>query len=224
MTVSNTWLQMTKQMFKLTAAGTADLGNGTQFTAVYVGSNSGSAALLDWSTARWDWPSEGNEQATAVYATAPLPANATYAQAISVIYPAGSIVQGAEVPTMTSAMDPATGTVTLNVSVAASTDVVTLFSTGTLGPTATGPSTASGSPLVTLARVSASSHELVASTVLSTSDVSYTKPQGDISMTVLGAGYDFGQIPEDVALSRASSDATYPWPPNSYFGNHALVV
>lgn len=231
MTVSNTWLQMTQQMFKPTAPGTVDLGNGTQYTAVFLGgagSNMSGPGEVLWSTARWDWPSEGNEQATAVYATTALPANTTFAQAVSVIYPAGSIVHGPEIPTFAATMQPLTGTVMLNISVSTSTDVLSFFASGQLGPDSTAhPPESAPQPLITLERLAVGAGQqasAVPTQLLSSADISYTKPQGSIAMTVLGSGYDFGQIPEDIASSRASQDSTYPWPPNSYFGDHALVV
>ena len=51
--------------------------------------------------------------------------------------------------------------------------------------------------------------------MLAESDVDFDRNQGNVGLTTLDAGYDFGRVPDWLVAQRLS-DQTYDWPPNSF--------
>jgi hypothetical protein len=238
----------------------ADCGNATLYVFAM-----GSAAVpvpLALVADRWNWPSEGNENATRVRAVpgdggaGAVPTNT--AVFFSILYPDGSTMPGgaeagaergnlrrhtgrgasSSVPTVSLTLPPdgdASMWALLTVTFPDGGGVDVLNVSGLLldagaDPTGPGPFAAappspaledggdgdSSTPLLTLSRNGGAPSPL-----LSPSDLSLGRSQGDIGLEVLSVGYTFGELPGWVLEQRAgrsgtdwSDEQVYPWPPN----------
>jgi hypothetical protein len=196
-----------------------DMGNATLYTFAVDGEGRGVPgihATLD----RWDWASEGNENATRVSVQAPQGDTST-ALFITLLYPDGSTmlpVEGQGGGGSSSPTSVAVSNGTLTILFPSGCRDVLGFAGLTVNATQT-PATgaggaAGGTPLVTLRRGNSPPTPL-----LMEGDVSLSRWQGDIGLDVLDAGYTFGEIPEEVIAERMGGKgqdnfpASYPWPP-----------
>ena len=202
----------------LSAGGVGlDLGNATLYA--FAADAGGGAVALVAALDRWDWPSEGNENATRVLLRPAAPTSVF----VTVLYPDGSAMAGvaglgggggASCPTAVR-YNASTGELTLAFA-SGHTDVLQLA--GALLDAGVEPGAgAAGAPLATLARGGGAPV-----TLLAAGDLSAGRAQGDIGLVVLDAGYTFGEIPEQVVRERgggggdAAPPASYPWPPSQY--------
>ena len=181
-----------------------DMGNGTVFT--FAQGAGGAAVALMSSLDRWDWASEGNENATRliVKPVAALDAGGATTFFVTALYPDGTAMSSEP---STPSFDFAGGALTITWRGGAR-DVLTFsgaltdasVSSGAGGAHAVAVLERDGSPSVTL---------------MTADDLSSSRSQGDIGLNVLDAGYTFGEIPAQVIEERGgdtSPPPAYPWP------------
>jgi hypothetical protein len=193
-----------------------DVGNATLYAFAASG---GQAVRLAAAVDRWDWPSEGNENATRVLLRPAAPASVF----VTVLYPDGSAMAaapglggggGASCP-VAVAFNASSGALTLAFA-SGHTDVLTLRG-ALLDASVEAGSGEAGAPLATLARGGGAPEVL-----LRAGDLSARRPQGDIGLVLLDAGYTFGEVPAQVVAERSGGadefapPASYPWPPSQY--------
>jgi hypothetical protein len=182
-----------------------DMGNGTVATfAVGVG---GAAVPLAAQLDRWDWPSEGNESATRLRVGPAGDGGGATTFFVTALYPDGSAMTPAGPPSTPSfGLHPGSGTLTITWR-GGSVDVVAF--SGALTDAGAGAGAGGDAPVATLRRGAAPPI-----TLLRGSDLSPTRPQGDIGLNVLDAGYTFGEIPQQVVAQRGGDGAppSLPWP------------
>lgn len=192
-----------------------DMGNSTLYTFAVDGQgvgNPGVHAVLD----RWNWASEGNENATRV-SVGVGEGDTSTALFITLLYPDGSTMlpvegQGGGGVSSPSSVAVSNGTLTI-VFPSGHRDVLA-FSGLAVNATQTPDDAPATTPLVTFARGADPP-----TTLLRVGDVSLSRWQGDIGLDVLDAGYTFGEIPEEVIVERLGGagvdnfPSSYPWPP-----------
>jgi len=180
-----------------------DMGNGT--VATFAQGAGGAAVPLASALDRWDWPSEGNESATRllVRPAAPLDAGGATTLFVTALYPDGSAMSSEP---STPAFDFAAGALTVNWR-GGSRDVLTF--SGALTDAGAGAGAGGAEPVAVLKRGAAPPV-----TLLRAEDLSPSRPQGDIGLNVLDAGYTFGEIPSEVIAERGGNapPPSYPWP------------
>jgi hypothetical protein len=182
-----------------------DMSNGTVVS--FAQSFSGAAVTLTSTFDRWDWASEGNENATRliVKPAASLAAGGATTCFVTVLYPDGSAMSSEP---STPSFDFEDGVLTI-VWRGGTRDVVT-FSGALVNAGASVGEGSGAEPIAVLERDS--SPPVV---MMTSSDLSSSRPQGDIGLNVLDAGYTFGEIPAQVIEERGGNDVippSYPWP------------
>jgi len=186
--VLSTWIatfeQETNQYTKKIDANTYDMGNSTLYCFPTGITNP------TWKFDRWDWKSEGNENATRVRI---LGEKASSSEWITVLYPAGSLTEGASVPKISVTNG------TVHIAFEKETDYIVFNE----------PSD-SNTPVVTLKRGKKSVD------ILKSGDIDLNRSQGDIGLNVMNAGYGFGEIPLWMKKQRMT-EKSYNWPPNPFF-------
>lgn len=55
-----------------------------------------------------------------------------------------------------------------------------------------------------------------ATAVLMDSDLGWSRSQGEVGLTTMDAGYDFGMVP-DWLVSQRLKNLVYPWPIDTFF-------
>ena len=145
--------------------------------------------LVNFSSYRWTNHSEGNEFATGVRISVD---NVNTTDVVSILYPSGSLTSKiAAIPSFS--INGHTITLTFKGGAA---DMLSFDSSGNL---------------VTFHRQNAA--PIV---VLKDSDLNLGRKQGEVGLTTLDAGYDFGYVPNWLVNQRLTN-FVYQWPVNSFF-------
>ena len=155
-----------------------DMGNSTLFVLAL----DEAVKLTNFSTVRWANSSEGNEHATGVRITAE---NTAGTAVVSLLYPPGSLtVDSSPIPVVSLA---APGVIRV-AHAQGGADVLTFGGRDN--------------------RISLSRMGKPATVVLAESDVDFDRNQGNVGLTTLDAGHDFGRLPDWLVAQRLS-DQTY---------------
>lgn len=221
-----TFFQQDGQLVNPLGAGATDLGNATLFA--YAGSLAGGAPLppLEVTTDRWNWTSEGNENATRLrlYPAAAAPSPGDFF--VAVLYPGGSTALATEgergprtggndtvpVPAVQLVAGGAAGTAELRVALPDGS-VDSLVLGGAVLDASAEPGGRDGPTAVVALRRGASTVTLLEAGCL---DLGHS--QGDVGLTVLDVGYTFGEVPAWLRQARAPGGIDLPrpylWPLN----------
>jgi hypothetical protein len=183
-----------------------DMGNATVVT--FATNLEGLPLDLNVSLDRWDWSSEGNENATRLRVGPSLTDDSDYTSLlVTILYPQGSLTQ--QYSTSTLSPLPIFNYSSNSLSIQWPLGTVDIISFSGALVNASLPVGNDDSILATLTRGSGTSL-----TLLRNSDLSETRNQGDIGLNILDAGYTFGEIPEQVIEERGGflSPPSYPFP------------
>jgi hypothetical protein len=213
-----------------------DLGNATLYAFGGSLANGPLGAPLQMTVDRWNWTSEGNENATRLRLVPDVshidnssaPFNSTSLTMgdyfVSVIYPGGStalavpgelLLRGAGVPApldVALLQGASAGTVNLRIVLPDGTIDVLTLSGPVLNAAMEPDGTGAGDPVITLQR-----DHGVPTTLLAAGCLDVNRSQGSVGLTVLDVGYTFGEAPAWVRNARAQGTAAQPpylWPLN----------
>ena len=219
-----TFFQQDGEIVNQTGASAYDLGNATLYS--FAGSlDSGPLSPLTTLIDRWNWTSEGNENATRLRLFPPHgpPSSAGGDYFVSVIYPGGSTAfvtpgesgpAGCCVPTPSVSLSSSgmAGFVELRVTLPDSSEDLLHFSGASLNASME-PDGSDGSAIVTLTRGNAVIPLLIPSCINVAGH-----SQGSVGLTVLDVGYPFGEVPAWLMEKRAPGGIDQPrpylWPLN----------
>jgi hypothetical protein len=193
-----------------------DMGNSTVIT--FAINDSGQAIPLTYMLDRWNWTSEGNENATRLKVFSKL--NETTSTTIdtslfiTILYPQGSV----SIPSTSQVSIPMFDFINNTLKIIwplGTLDVITF--TGALVNASLTLDTIDDKkknenisiPIVTLIRNNSASIIL-----LNDTDLSYSRFQGDIGLNILDTGYTFNEIPNQVIEERGGNliPPSYPFP------------
>lgn len=186
-----------------------DMGNSTVVT--FAVNDEGMPVALNFSLDRWDWPSEGNENATRVR----IGPNGSLSMDndlldtnlfVTILYPQGSLTHSQTSTSPLPIFDFSLGVLSIHWPLGS---IDTISFTGALINASVPVAGVGDTVLATLTRGSQPPIAL-----LRDSDLSPTRSQGDIGLNVLDTGYTFGEIPEQVIEERGGylPPPSYPFP------------